>query len=612
VNVDALVGQTGQAVTDGARLSALFDLGLLDTEAEEEFDRYTRLASDLLGVPVSLVSLVTADRQFFKSQTGLPAGVTETPLSHSFCQHAVATQQPLIIDDAREHPLVKDNLAVRDLGAIAYAGMPLVLADGNAVGAFCAIDMQPRQWTGQDIRILKDLAAAVTAHLELRKALADQSLHDRLTGLPNRQRLCVKTDELLEAAHPAVVDSVAAICLGMDDFRLVNQAYGAATADQVLRQVGERLAGVVRGTDMLGRLRGDVFAVVGQDMGNEREALGFAERLRASVSAAEYDVDGVSIGMTATLGLATGSQGTEGADLLSRADHAMRNNKATGDVLMAMGGPEAAKQLRLRSAIGGALERNEISVVYQPLVDLADGTTVGFEALARWSSAELGPVPPADFIPVAERTGDIVKIGEWVLRTACAQAAEWRRDGADLSISVNLAPRQLELPNLMGIVEAALADHGVPPSALVLEITEGVLIGAGLIQTRNLQSLRELGVKISLDDFGTGYSALAYLKRFPLDQLKIDRSFMEGLEHVPRAAALVRAVLNIADALGLETVAEGIETRVQHEILTALGCRFGQGYLFARPLPASEIVLGPQLTARASGARRSPAPTPAP
>ena len=612
MSVDALVGRTGQAVTDGARLSALYDLGLLDTEAEEEFDRYTRLASDLLGVPVSLVSLVTADRQFFKSQTGLPGGVTETPLSHSFCQHAVTTQQPLIIDDAREHPLVKDNLAVRDLGAIAYAGMPLVLADGNAVGAFCAIDMQPRQWSGQDIRILKDLAAAVTAHLELRKALADQSLHDRLTGLPNRQLLCAKTDELLAAAHPAVLDSVAAICLGMDDFRLVNQAFGAATADQVLRQVGERLAGQVRGTDMLGRLRGDVFAVVGENMGDEQEALGFAARLKASVSGAEYEVDGIKIGVTATLGLATGSPGTEGADLLSRADHAMRNNKATGEVLTALGGPEAAKQLRLRSAIGGALQRDEISVVYQPLVDLADGVPVGFEALARWNSTEFGSVPPCEFIPVAERTGNIVEIGEFVLRAACAQAAEWRRGGADLSISVNLAPRQLELPDLMEVVQSALTDHGIPPSALVLEITEGVLIGAGLIQTRNLQWLRELGVKISLDDFGTGYSALAYLKRFPIDQLKIDHSFMEGLERDPQAAALVRAVLALADALGLETVAEGIELPAHRELLQKLGCRLGQGYLFARPLPAGEITLAPELTGRANGARRLPAPTPAP
>ena len=390
----------------------------------------------------------------------------------------------------------------------------------------------------------------------------------------------------------------------MDEFRLVNQAYGAATADKVLCQLGERLAGEVRNVDMLGRLRGDVFAVVGRDMGDEHEALGLAARLRAAVSAAPFDVDGVSIGVTATLGLAIGSPGTAGADLLSRADHAMRDNKPVGSVLTAVGGPEAAKLLALRSAIGGALERDEISVVYQPLVDLADGTPVGFEALARWTSPELGSVPPDEFIPVAERTGDIVEIGEWVLRTACAQAAEWRRGGAELSISVNLAPRQLELPHLMETVEAALADHGIPPSALVLEITEGVLIGAGLIQTRNLLWLRELGVKISLDDFGTGYSALSYLKRFPIDQLKIDRSFMDGLERVPRAAALVRAVLAMADALGLETVAEGVETPEQHTLLQGLGCQFGQGYLFARPLPAAEIGIPPR-PAQSGGHLRS-------
>lgn len=602
MNVDALAGLSTTAVTDGARLSALHDLGLLDTEAEEDFDRYTRLASDLLGVPVSLVSLVTADRQFFKSQIGLPPGITETPLSHSFCQHAVSTQQPLIVEDARIHPLVASNLAVRDLGAVAYAGMPLVLSDGNAVGAFCAIDMKPRRWSEQDIRILADLAAAVTAHLELRKALADQSLHDRLTGLPNRQLLCAKADEqLLDVAHPAVADSVAAICIGMDDFRLVNQAYGAATADQVLLQVGERLAGKVRGVDTLGRLRGDVFAIVGRDMGDEQEALGLAARLRDAVSATEFEVDGVSIGVSATLGLSAGSPGMSGADLLSQADLAMRNNKMTGSVRLAAGGPEAAAQLRLRSAIGGALEREEISVVYQPLVDLADGTPVGFEALARWTSPVLGAVPPSDFIPVAERTGDIVKIGEWVLRTACAQAAEWRRGGADLSISVNLAPRQLKLRNLVQVVESALTEHGLPARALVLEITEGVLIGAGVVQTSNLARLRELGVKISLDDFGTGYSALAYLKRFPIDQLKIDRSFMEGLERDPQAAALVRAVVALADALGLETVAEGIETPAHRELLQQFGCHFGQGYLFARPLPASEISI--------QSRRATPSPT---
>lgn len=209
-----------EVVHDGARLAALHDLGLLDTDAEQDFDRYTRLATELLGVPVSLVSLVAAGRQFFKSQHGLTGPVADarqTPLSHSFCQYAVASGQPLVISDAREHPLVADNLAIRDLGVIAYAGMPLVLSDGHAVGAFCAIDGVPRDWSERDIRILGDLAAAVIAHLELRRTLAEQSLHDRLTGLANRALLCAQADQLARAAGPDAPGSVAAICIGRAD-----------------------------------------------------------------------------------------------------------------------------------------------------------------------------------------------------------------------------------------------------------------------------------------------------------------------------------------------------------------------------------------------------------
>ena len=582
-------------VNDGARLAALHDLGLLDTEPEEDFDRYTRLATDLLGVPVSLVSLVAADRQFFKSQSGLTGAVAEasqSPLSHSFCQYAVASRKPLIVPDSREHPLLSDNLAVRDDSVIAYAGMPLVLADGHAVGAFCAVDNKPHAWSAQDIRILRDLAAAVVAHFELRRALAEQGLHDRLTTLPNRLLLCAQTDQLLAAAGPAAAGSVTAICLGIDDFGLVNEAYGAAMADRLLQLVGERLAVEVRAGDTLGRLGGDVFAVVGRHIGDEGGALRLAGRLRAAVVDAPFDVDGQSFGVTATLGVAAGARDEPGADLLSRADDTMRRTKTDGGVARNAVdgcGEDAAAQLRLRAALGGALAREEISVVYQPIVDLATAAPIGFEALARWSSPELGSVSPTVFIPVAERTGDIVKIGEWVLRTACAQAAEWRREGSDLSIAVNLAPLQLELPHLPKVVAAALAEHGLPAAALVLEITERVLIGAGTLQSRNLQELRELGVRIALDDFGTGYSALGYLKRFPIDQLKVDRSFVDEIEDDRHDAALVQAILALAGSLGLATVAEGIETFEQRRLLMRLGCSFGQGYLFAHPLPAEAI-----------------------
>ena len=584
-------------IRDGARIAALHDLGLLDTAAEEDFDRYTRLATDLLGVPVSLVSLVDADRQFFKSQAGTsgPFGeARQTPLSHSFCQHAVASRQPLIVGDAREHPLVADNLAIRDLDVIAYAGMPLVLSDGHAVGAFCAIDVEPRDWTERDVKILGDLAAAVRAHLELRRSLAAQSLHDRLTGLANRALLCEQADHLLAAGGPSAAGSVAAICLGVDGFALVNEAYGAAVGDKLLAQIGQRLAGTARDSDLLGRLGGDTFVVLAGDISDDRAALGQAASFSARVAEQPFELDGLTIGVTTTVGVATGTTGISGADLLARSDASMRHNKSSGGVVEV--GPSAATgraaaQLRLRAALRGAVGRGEIRAVYQPIVALGSGAPVSFEALARWDSPELGAVSPADFIPAAERSGEIVRIGEWMLHAACAQLAQWRRHDPDLSISVNLAPLQLELANVPGIVEAALLEHRLPAPALTLEITEGVLIGAGALQARNLSVLRQMGVRIALDDFGTGYSALGYLTRFAIDQIKIDRSFVDALGGGRQHAALVQAILALAQGLELSVVAEGIETAAQRQLLERMGCSLGQGYLFAAPRPADAIAL---------------------
>jgi EAL domain-containing protein (putative c-di-GMP-specific phosphodiesterase class I) len=346
----------------------------------------------------------------------------------------------------------------------------------------------------------------------------------------------------------------------------------------------------------LGRLGGDVFAIVGPDMGDESAAIKLAGRLRDAVRAAPFEVDGHSIGVAATLGLAIGSPDTSGADLLSRADDTMRHSKASGGaprVVACGSGERAAAQLRLRGALTGALNHGEMEVAYQPIVDLGSGALVAFEALARWTNPALGPVAPADFIPLAERTGDIIKLGEWVLHTACSQLAQWRREATALSMSVNLSPRQLELANLPDVIESALDEHGLPASALVLELTEGVLIGAGALESKNLHRIRDLGVRISLDDFGTGYSALGYLKRFPIDELKIDRSFVEALEGDRRDAALVQAILALAQGLELNVVAEGIETPGQRQVLKLLGCPLGQGYLFARPRSAAELSLAP-------------------
>ena len=584
-----------ETLQDGARLAALRDLGLLDGAAEESFDRLTRLATATLGVPVSLVSLVEADRQFLLSQQGLEhewATARQTPLSHSFCQHAVATRKPLVISDAREDPLVADNLAVRDLGVIAYAGMPLILDDGNAIGALCAIDSRPRAWTEFELGVLKDLTATLKDLLDLRAALAREGLYDRLTGLPNRSLLVAHAEQYLQRRDRR--GRLVVMCAGLDDFTQINQALGTDRADAALKATGERLAESLRPDDVLGRLRGDMFTILVGDVGAEREALGLADRIRHALSATPLQIGDQRLSVSATIGIAVAREHSRAADLVSEAANAMRQAKRhhtrTG-VAQDGWGEMAANRLQLREALRGALGRGEISIVFQPIVDLEIGCVRGYETLARWTHPELGTVSPADFIPAAEATAAIIPIGEWILQQACEQLARWRaREAPDLRLTVNLAPLQLEQPNFAEIIASILHTTGIPGDALVLEITEGVLLESAAIQQDNLQRLRQLGIRIALDDFGTGYSALGYLKRFPIDIIKIDRSFICGIEDQRYDTALIQAILAMAKGMELHLIAEGIETPSQRQLLRLLGCRYGQGFLFSKPLPPSQCI----------------------
>jgi diguanylate cyclase (GGDEF)-like protein len=586
---------TSEAISDGARIAALRELGVLDTDPEPEFDRFTRLAVDLLGVPMALVTLVEHDRQFFKSACGLPedwANARQTPLSHSFCQHVVAGRRPLIIADARTHPLVADNLAVRDLSVIAYAGLPLTLTDGHVVGAFCAINTHPHEWTEHELRILGDLAAAVRAQLELRHALAGQGLRDALTGLPNRA-LTVAYGDQMAAAHPD--GGVVALAVGIDDMGTINDAYGTTHGDRILSLVARRIAHQLGTEDVLGRLEGDVFAILRPGVDAQLDALTLAHAVRDAVGAEPVAVRGDRLSVSATVGLATAPADIDGATLLTRATEAMRTAKQGRDPVAVAHGETAARsagRLRMRGALPGAIRRGEIAVAFQPIVELSTGWTRGFEALARWVHPELGPVSPHEFVPVAEASGEIVRLGEHVLRLACHQLARWRgQSGDDLQVTVNFSPVQLAVPNIAEIVGAILTEAGLPGNALALEITEGVFLSPGALESRNLARLRERGVQIALDDFGTGYSALSYLTRLPVDILKVDRSFLDGLETDHRDVALMRAIISIGSGMDLRVVAEGVETKAQREMLHLSGCRFGQGFLFAHPLPADEIHL---------------------
>jgi diguanylate cyclase len=583
-------------IRDGARLAALRDLDLIDSGPDESIDRLTRLAGELLAVPVSLVSLLDADHQFVISQQGLAgkwALDRQTPLSHSFCQYAVVHRAPLIVDDARLDPVLGETLAVREFGVIAYASMPLILADGNAVGTLCAIDDQPRQWSEDELRVLEDLAAAVKSVLDLRAGLADRGLHDRLTGMPNRDFLVAYCDQLLERCRDD--ESVAVLCIGLDHFTQVNQAIGTDNADGVLKVVAERLRGVVREVDILGRLRGDVFTVVAPGIRDREQVERLTACLRDTLTSSSIAIGEESLTVAATVGIAIGRDGARGSDLISEAANAMREAKRhQGGVWISDEGwsARAAGQMRLRDALHRALERDEIHAVFQPIFELEGEKLRGFEALARWSSAEFGSIGPAQFVPLAELTGDIVPIGMWMIEAAARQIAIWREQAdPELRVTVNVSPLQLRQKNFAEDVAATLRRFDLPGEAIGIEITESALMENGVIENRNLTRLKELGVHIVLDDFGTGYSALSYLRNFPIDTIKIDRAFVESFGEDRASTSLVQAMLTMSRGLDMLVVAEGIETEEQAKLLRLLGCPYGQGYLLGRPVPAADVRL---------------------
>jgi diguanylate cyclase (GGDEF)-like protein len=583
-------------IRDEARLAALRDLDLIDSGPDETIDRFTRLAGELLQVPVSLVSLLDADHQFVISKQGLASDWSldrQTPVSHTLCQFAVIEREPLVIEDTRLHPLLGDTDAVRESKVIAYASVPLILAGGSAVGTLCAIDEEPRAWTEEELRILEDLAAAIVSVLDLRAGIAQRGLHDRLTGLPNRDFLLACTDQML--AQGTAGESVVVMCVGLDHFSQINQAIGTDNADGVLRLVAERLGQAKGGDEILGRLRGDVFTLVAPGIRDEEEAHDLAEVMRDALSASPVTIGRESLTVSATVGIALCAPGAQAADMMSEAANAMHEAKRHRDGVWISDDAwsvQAATQVRLRDALRTALVREEIHAVFQPIYQLEGHEVCGFEALARWDSPELGQVSPADFIPLAELTGDIIPIGQWMLEEAAAQIAVWR-DQLDpkLGITVNVSPLQLQQRGFADRVAAILQRHGLPGEALGIEITESGLMETAAIEQSNLMRLKEIGVYIVLDDFGTGYSALSYLRHFPIDTIKIDRSFVEAFGEDRASTSLVQAMLTMSRGMEMEVVAEGIETEEQAKLLRLLGCPYGQGYLFGRPARADDIRL---------------------
>jgi len=432
--------------------------------------------------------------------------------------------------------------------------------------------------------------AAERKSLEMQ--MAHKAMHDALTGLPNRTLF---HDRLKHAVMRAKrhQSMLGVMFIDLDGFKPINDGLGHDVGDLLLKALGRRLQEGLRASDTAARFGGDEFMVLCEDVADEQHVISIAERLQAAV-AEPFRIAGHDLAVSSSMGIVVSTGHEESADSLIRnADAAMYRAKRQGvSYEMFDDGMRSRVRARARteSDLHRAIEEREFRLLYQPQVDLRSGRVVGLEALLRWDHPERGVVEPAEFLWLAEETGMITKIGEWALRQSCLHARAWgARNGSPLRVSVNLSARQHRDPDLVDLVERILTETRTDPATLCLEITENVLVNDADAAAQTLHALKSLGVRLSIDEFGTGHSSLGSLKRFPLDMLKVDRSFVSGLGTDAEDAAIVTAIINLAHSLGLQTVADGVETKEQVDELRALGCDVGQGFYFARPRPSDAI-----------------------
>ena len=571
---------------EAARLRALEAASILDTGPDEAFDRLTRLAAAMFDAPISAVSLVAKDRQWFKSRQGLAA--QETPRDISFCTHAIRRDDVMVIEDAllderfRDSPLVTGDPFIRF-----YAGAPIRSPSGHVLGSFCVIDRIPRQFDAKQRGMLAALAEIASDQIELHRKAG--RVHES-TRLPNRAQLA----EDLESASTADPRGRGALLL----IELISQsrmqetmlAVGAAPMEASLRELAASLRSALAPGCKLYHV-GEARLCVAMPPG-AREAL-CAQALDAlSLLSRPFDASGVAAQLRPVAGLVEFQLAERGtADALRMATSALTQARAKGERLRWH--DEAAdaahkRAFQLMRDVHGGLARGEFRLVYQPKLCLADGRFHGVEALARWRHPELGDVSPGEFIPLVERTALIHEFTPWALREALAQAARWRAAGLDLSVGVNVSSRNLDAPGFAQAARRIVEEGGGDASRLDLECTESAAMTSDAARAC-LDDLRAMGASLSLDDFGMGYSNLSCLRGLPIKTLKLDQSLVRPMAHEPGARELARSLINLGKSLGFRMLAEGVETEVQRTMLEQDGCDELQGFLFARPMERDSV-----------------------
>src|SRR5580704_12315171 len=559
-------------------------------------ERVASRAAAAFGASAAAIALIGDDRRCFVGGSAPPAWLTRDPgaLIRSRACAGVLESGELVAVENTIAPGASSGAAMAGVPAYMIAPLPRA-ATGRPAGVFCVFAPAPRQWSADEIALLGEHAAATAPALALRRRPDNPDrdagrtrrewLHDPLTGLPNRVLFMERLAQAI-ARNRREAAPFAVILLDLDHFRTINESLGHAAGDTLLVSVGQRLVDCSRAGDTVARLGADEFALLIHRVTHAADAARLAERIQAAL-ASPIDVQGYEVFTSASFGIALEAGSAAEPEHLLRS--AGRSRFVVFDRVMHS---EALARLQLETELRRAAEREAFVLHYQPIIALATGHIVSVEALVRWDHEERGLVPPAAFIAAAEATGVIIPVGRWVLTEACRQLHAWHvafPQWASLSVAVNVSVRQLLRPDFPDTVSRALREASLAPEFLTIELTESVVIERPEVVLATLSAIRQLGVKVHLDDFGTGYSSLAVLDRFPLDGVKIDRTFVQTLGREARAVQFVQAMVTLAQSLNLETVGEGVDAEEQLRQLRALGCTYGQGFLFSRAVEVSAL-----------------------